>query len=56
LSSCLHYDAIKKKVLTISKNIDSDGNFEFLKKNQKYKNFIDFDILAVKNFLRKRVK
>jgi cyclase len=56
LSSCLHYNAIKKNNLTIYRGIDSDGNFEFLKKNEKYKNFIDFDILAVKDFLRKRSK
>lgn len=56
LSSCLHYDAIKKNILTISKSTEHDGNFEFLKKNEKYKNFIDFDILAVKDFLRKRSK
>jgi hypothetical protein len=52
----LHYNAIKKNNLTIYRGIDSDGNFEFLKKNEKYKNFIDFDILAVKDFLRKRSK
>jgi cyclase len=56
LSSCLHYDAIKRNIFNINKKINTDGNFEFLKKNEKYKNFLDFDISQVKNFLRKKLR